>query len=78
MPTFFPAHPQGGYQSPLSAQTLAAPMFAPQRAALMRRFASESEMDAYLRDSESVARALRDYIWSLAPGGAASAERLSP
>ncbi len=65
MPSFFPADGKGHYQSPLSAQTLAAPVFAAQRSALLAQFASEAEMDSYLRDSDKVTEALRDYIWSL-------------
>jgi mono/diheme cytochrome c family protein len=65
MPSFFPSDGKGHYQSPLSAQTLQAPMFASQRSALLAQFASEAEMDAYLKDPDKVTQALRDYVWSL-------------
>jgi hypothetical protein len=40
-------------------------MFADQRARLMPHFASEQELLDYLEDAPRVARALRDYLWSL-------------
>ena len=65
MPSFFPSDGKGHYQSPLSAQTLEAPMFAAQRSALLAQFSSEAELDAYLKDPDRVTQALRDYVWSL-------------
>jgi cbb3-type cytochrome oxidase cytochrome c subunit len=53
--------PDASYLKP----TISAPMFADQRARLMPHFASEQELLDYLEDAPRVARALRDYLWSL-------------
>jgi hypothetical protein len=68
MPNFFSKGEHGEILSQVHLQ-VAAPVFAAQKQQLLRYFASEAEMTAYLADSNNVATALRDHIWLLSGGG---------
>jgi cbb3-type cytochrome oxidase cytochrome c subunit/predicted nucleic acid-binding Zn-ribbon protein len=68
MPSNFPETQPGQFTSPV-AQAINAPSFAAQKAQMMRYFASEAELIAYLSDVDKVTQALRDHIWSLSGGG---------
>lgn len=78
MPSFFPGDGHGHYASPISAQALAAPTYAAQRAALLKQFASPAEMQSYLADVDKVTGALRDYVWSLGGGAPPAARTAGP
>ncbi len=62
MPANFQKLADGSYQSPL-ANAIDAPMFAAQKAEMMRHFTSDAELKEFLADTDQVAVALRDHIW---------------
>lgn len=68
MPNFFPEVKPGELMSPVPAM-LNAPVFAGQKQQLLRYFASEAEMNAWLADVQKVTTALRDHIWAISRGG---------
>jgi hypothetical protein len=68
MPNFFPEVKPGELMSPVPAM-LNAPVFAGQKQQLLRYFASEAEMNAWLGDVQKVTTALRDHIWAISRGG---------
>jgi mono/diheme cytochrome c family protein len=74
MPNFFLEVKPGELMSPVPPM-LSAPVFAAQKQQLLRHFASEAEMNAYLADPDKVTVALRDHVWSLSGGAPAGGGR---
>jgi hypothetical protein len=62
MPANFVKRRDGTYDSPL-ANAIEAPMFASQKAEMLRHFGSEAELKEFLADADNVTTALRDHIW---------------
>jgi cytochrome c2 len=69
MPNFFTESPEGSghFVSPYG-QMLDAPQYAAQKQQLLPYFASDTELKAYLSDTDKVTAALRDHIWRLSGG----------
>jgi hypothetical protein len=77
MPNFFPEVKPGELMSPVPAM-LNAPVFAGQKQQILRHFASEAEMNAWLGDVQKVTTALRDHIWAISRGGQPRIAPVSP
>ena len=65
MPGAFGEDEEGRPDSSFLTAAISAPMFERQHHDAIQHFASEAELAAYLEDPERVARALRDYLWTL-------------
>jgi mono/diheme cytochrome c family protein len=77
MPNFFSRDQSGQLVSPVPAM-LNAPVFAGQKQQLLRYFASEAEMNAWLGDAQKVSTALTDHIWAISRGGQPRIAPVSP
>ncbi len=66
MPTNFPLDSATGRaDSRILVGAIDTPRFAEQKRRMLRYFASEAELKAYLADVDKVTGALRDYVWTL-------------
>ncbi len=77
MPTNFPKGDDGKRFSPLAAM-IDAPSFAKDREEFARLLGGDQRASEFLSDPEAVARALRDYVWSVGINGGAAAAPLPP
>ena len=76
MPASFLAGDGKGPDSSFLIGSINTPIFKVDRLRLLKLFGSEEELNAFLSDPQQVARALRDYLWSLGePRGARLSRR---